>query len=264
MYDLDNDMYDIFAEGALPYAADDSLWLSGNTLLFSSNVLELPITSAQVVDQADVKRKRTTIQSDCSSEQSAVIMAANEGCVSLANGAADAATSGPAEMIEKYFKDSSDSTRSKVAEIFKAVSKECAATPGGTSESYCTDPRNFCSGNLVAYTYWTTGGYEEVRNVYYCPRYFDNMPSDSTRCHSQSQASNVLHEMTHALAETDDHAYGFDACMALSAEQAIDNADTFALFATGKYWPMHQILSIADETYRRRSGLRRWQAQWQA
>lgn len=234
MYNLDTDIYDVFADGSLPYAGDDSLWLSGSAVPFSSNVLELPITSQQSFGtQADKKRKRTTIQSDCSSEQNSVITAANEGCVKLADAAANAATSISAEVMQKYFKDSSESTRSKVAKVFNDVSKECAATPGGTSESFCTDPYSYCSGNLIAYTYWTTGGYEQVRNVYYCPRYFEMMSADSTGCHSQSQASNVLHEMTHALAETDDFGYGFDAIMALSADQAIANADTYALFATG-------------------------------
>lgn len=237
MYDLDTDLYDVFAEGSIPYADDGSLWLSGHAVPFSSNILELPVTSSQVVDQAHMKQKRTTIQSDCSSEQNSVITTANQGCVDLANAAAEAATSGSDFILEKYFKDSSDSARSKIAKVFTDVAKECSETPGGTSESFCTDPYSYCSGNLIAYTYWTTGGgygYEPERNVYYCPRYFEMMPQDSNACHSQSQASNVLHEMTHALAETDDHAYGFDDCMALSAEQAIANADTYALFATGK------------------------------
>lgn len=237
MYDLANGLYNIVADGSLPYADGDSMWLSGNSVPFSSNVLELPVTVAQsgMDGQIAMNRKRTTIESSCSSQQNTAISDANEGCVSLANAAADAAISGSAKMFEEYFKDTSESTRNKVADVYRRVANECAATPGGTSTSQCTDPYNYCSGSLIAYTYWSTGySSEPVRDVYYCPRYFDVMPADSTMCHSQSQATNTLHEMTHALAATDDYAYGIDAVLALSSEQAVANADTYALYATGK------------------------------
>ena len=65
-------------------------------------------------------------------------------------------------------------------------------------------------------------------------------------CHSQSQATNTLHEMTHALAGTADHAYGMDGIMGLSSEQAVSNADTYALYATGTYSHIPQVQSIAN------------------
>lgn len=164
------------------------------------------------------------------------ITTATQGCASLANAAADAALSGSEEMFRKYFKDCSDSTRQKVANVFRSVAKECAATPGGTSTSQCTDPYDYCHGDLIAYTYWTTGGgVAPTRDLYYCPRYFKIMPVQSTGCGQQSQATNTLHEMTHAVAQTSDFAYGMDGILELRAEEAVANADTYALFAGGKF-----------------------------
>lgn len=196
--------------------------------------MELPVTTdkAEKLVHAQLVR-RTTFESDCSSEQLASVTAATEDCASMAKAAANAATSGDAAFLEKYFMDSFESTRSKVAEVFQAVAKECQNTPGGSSTSHCTDQMNHCSGNVLAYTYWQGYGTEQAGEVYYCPSYY-NLPSDGSYCHGQTQGGNVLHEMTHAVAGTDDLGYGYDAISMLSTEQALMNADTYTLYAQGK------------------------------
>jgi deuterolysin len=58
-------------------------------------------------------------------------------------------------------------------------------------------------------------------------------------CHNQDQATTVLHEETHApdvyAPGTLDNAYGYDAAMDLSTDGAVNNADTYALYANGTY-----------------------------
>lgn len=69
-------------------------------------------------------------------------------------------------------------------------------------------------------------------------------PTMATRGHT------VLHEYTHVTevmqpifghgipprGKTDDHAYGFDGCRKLQKDQAWDNADSYASFATELFW----------------------------
>jgi len=236
-YSLDDSIYDISAQNNLPYAEANSTSLTGDSLPFTSNVLSLSIngSEAAAVPKALSKLdlKRSTVQSDCSSSQAAAITAGNSGCASLASAAADAATSGSADMFATYFKTAS---RAIVAANFRAVAKECAATPGGTSTSYCTDKYSMCGGNLLAYTIWKGTAPSQVGSTYYCPRYFQTsiLPAKSSQCHEQSQATNTLHETTHAVFGTKDVAYGYSAITRLSAAQAVVNADTYALYATGE------------------------------
>lgn len=234
LYDLGEGVHDVAAHGLLRYASDDSLNLSGDTLSFSSNVLELPVTLDQAETLAHTQLiKRTTFESDCSGEQLATVKAATEDCASMASAAADAATNGDASFLEKYFMDSSDATRSKVAEVFQAVAKECQNTPGGASTSHCTDQLNHCSGNVLAYTYWQGYGQDQAGEVYYCPSYYQ-LPDDASYCQGQTQGGTIFHEMTHAVAGTDDLAYGYYAISQLSTEQALTNADSYTVFAEGR------------------------------
>ncbi|GAB7363735.1 hypothetical protein MBLNU230_g4303t1 [Neophaeotheca triangularis] len=191
-----------------------------------------PITKA--TNHLEVKR--TTIQNDCSSEQRSALAAANQECARLANGAAEFASSGAADMFELYFGDSSENTRDTVSKNFNRIAEECSNTPGGNSETHCTDPYGSCGGNLLAYAVWRDSyganhDTERSGTMYYCPRFFNNLPAKGQRCHQQSQASNALHETSHAVLGTDDVVYGYAQSTRLSTSQAINNADSYALFA---------------------------------
>lgn len=244
-YDLDDESYDVFANGNLPFANGNSTRLSGRYLPFSSNKLLVAVdaTKASQVTKAINKldlKKRTTVESDCSSDQASAITAASQNCASLASAAADAACSGSTDTFQSYFKDSSTTTRDKVADLFRKIATECGSTPGGKSESSCSDPQGSCGGNLIAYTVWsetysgdgTTTSRDE--KIYYCPLYFSMPASTPEQCHQQCRGSNTLHEMTHAIGSTKDVAYGYQAVMGLSSSQALDNADTYALYANGE------------------------------
>lgn len=184
-------------------------------------------------------RKRTTIKNDCSTAQRQAIAKANQACTKLANAAAEAALSGPVDDLQSYFKSASQSARQKVAGIYRTVTTECDKTPNGTSTPHCTDPYNNCHGDLLAYTYWQGSGRSQVGTTDYCPRYFNGavLQAKGDQCHEQSRVTNTLHEITHALAGTSDVAYGIDGAMALSSEDVVVHADTYALFATGEWLP---------------------------
>lgn len=242
LFDLVPDFYDVSAHSIFPYIIEEHSrpLAAGSSMKLASNVVSVPVNESQLRPTPEVHlrrhRKRTTIQNDCSSAQQQAITAANQACTKLANAAAEAALSGPAIPLQSYFKSASQSTRQKIANVYRAVATECDKTPGGTSTSHCTDPYNNCSRDLLAYTFWQGSGSSQVGTTYYCPRYFNDaiLQASSDQCHEQSRATNTLHEMTHAVAGTSDLAYGIDGVMALSSEDAIVNADTYALFATGE------------------------------
>ncbi|KAI5806230.1 Deuterolysin metalloprotease family-domain-containing protein [Geopyxis carbonaria] len=94
---------------------------------------------------------------------------------------------------------------------------------------YCEDPMNQCETDVLAYT---MPSQSIIAN---CPIYYSELPADTDTCHAQDQWSTSLHEMTHATAifspGTEDNGYGYQAATQLSQEQAVGNADTYALYA---------------------------------
>jgi deuterolysin len=124
-----------------------------------------------------------------------------------------------------------EASRKTVAERFTAVAADCKTTASGPTRTYCTDVYNGCASNVLAYTL------PAYNYIAYCPLFFDNLPALTDRCHSQDQATTVLHEETHApdvyAPGTLDNAYGYNAAMELSSKDAINNADTYALYANG-------------------------------
>lgn len=94
---------------------------------------------------------------------------------------------------------------------------------------YCEDPMSQCQTDVLAYT---LPSQNVIAN---CPIYYSELSADSDTCHGQDQWSTSLHEMTHATAifapGTEDNGYGYQAAEQLTTEQAVANADTYALYA---------------------------------
>lgn len=235
LYDLSKSgKYNVLAQGVIQYADADSTTLTGSVLSYSSNQLNIDVDAAKtakIETAVSSLSKRTAIQSDCSSSKLTAIRTALSNCNRLATAAATAATSGSASKFQEYFKTTSSSTRSTVAARLRAVASDCASTSGGKTRTYCTDIYGGCSSNVLAYTL-PSNNY-----IAYCPLFFSYLPALSGQCHAQDQATTVLHEETHAPAVyspgTQDNGYGYSAASALSASGALNNADSYALYANG-------------------------------
>ncbi|PGH12017.1 hypothetical protein AJ79_04526 [Helicocarpus griseus UAMH5409] len=174
--------------------------------------------------------KRTRLAS-CSGSNGSATRAALRDCSTLASRAASEAAAGGARLQE-YFKSTSQSTRNTVSARFRAIASESSSETSGRTTYYCNDPYGICSSNVLAYTI-------PAQNVISnCPIYYTVLDHASSVCHDQDRVTTTLHEFTHAPGVyspgTDDHAYGYAACMRLSTSQALNNADSFALFAQGK------------------------------
>jgi deuterolysin len=220
--------FDVFAKGLLPYAEEASTELTGS-LDYESNKLTMSIDGAQAATVAKAIVKRTTIGSSCTGSKLSAVRTALSNCARLATSAASAASSGT--KLSTYFKSTSSSTSSTVAARLRAVASDCGGSSSKTSTN-CNDPYQGCSDNVLAYTV------PSANFITYCPIYFSDLPALASGCHDQDQATTTLHEETHAPGVyspgTQDLGYGYSAASRLSSSQALNNADTYALYANGK------------------------------
>lgn len=231
MHDLSvGGSYDLTAAGAFSTAAIDSTDISG-AVAFSSNTITASVNGAEASQvRRDFVEKRSAVQSDCTSSKRTSTVNALANCRSLAQRAASAAASNTAKVNE-YFKSTSSSTISTLQTVFNRVASECGSSTSGVSKTYCTDVYGACSSNVLAYTL-PSGSY-----IVNCPLYFSALPALTTSCHAQDQATTTLHEVTHLsqIKGTQDLGYGYSAATGLSTSQALNNADSYALFANGKF-----------------------------
>jgi deuterolysin len=218
------------SEGIVPVATDNKIV---GYIHYSSNEIEVEIDAAKAatVPAAFKPLDRRTKVTSCSGSRATALAKALRNAASLASAAASAAATGPSSRFAEYFKTTSSSTRSVVAARFRAVANEARSQSSGSTTYYCTDPYGYCNSNVLAYTLPSSN---VVAN---CDIYYSYLPALSKSCHAQDQATTTLHEFTHAPGVyspgTDDLGYGYGAAMALSAKEALKNADTYALFANG-------------------------------
>ncbi|KAI0121180.1 deuterolysin metalloprotease [Xylariales sp. AK1849] len=220
--------FSLVSSGVLSYAEANSTEIAG-AVPFSSNSVSATVNGVEARDvQMAFISKRTKVQSDCTGAKLTAQDKAISNCAALAKAAASAATSNTAKVVE-YFKSSSAS--STLVTVFNKVASECGSTSSGVSKQYCTDVYSSCSSNVLAYTL-PSGSY-----MVSCPLYFNDLPALTKTCHAQDQATTTLHEVTHLtqIKGTQDLGYGYSAATKLSASQALNNADSYALFANAIY-----------------------------
>ncbi|KAK7977228.1 Neutral protease 2-like [Apiospora saccharicola] len=223
--------YDVVSTSGFLTAALNSTVLDG-VVPYSSNTLKAEVDGTQAAEaRASFLGRRTSIQSDCTGSKGSAIRSALSNCASAARTAASTARSSSSKMTE-YFKSSSSSTVSTVANVFTKVASECGSTSGGYSRLYCSDVYGACSSGVLAYTLPSSS------YMAYCNLFFSALSGVSRTCHDQDQASTVLHEATHLTqikGTSDYNGYGYSYVRSLSASQNLNHADTYALFAQSIY-----------------------------
>ena len=223
--------FEVFASGLIPYAEENSTELSG-ALPYDSEKLTITVDGAQAAQVAKAidLQKRTSVKSSCTGSKLTAIKTALSNCNKLATSAASAASAGT--KLSTYFKSTTASTKSTVSARLTAVARDCGSTTATTTTN-CDDQYDNCSGNVLAYTVPSTS------YITYCPIFFSELPGLTKSCHAQDQATTVLHEETHANSVyspgTDDLGYGYSAATGLTTSQALNNADSFALYANAIY-----------------------------
>ncbi|KAF2013846.1 metallo proteinase [Aaosphaeria arxii CBS 175.79] len=220
--------FDVVVSGNLNTAAVDSTEITG-VLSYNSNTVSIDVDGNEA---ASVRHnfKRSAVQSDCTSSKRTSTVNALSNCASLARAASAAASSNTAK-VQEYFKSTSSSTISTLQTVFNRVVSECSSTTSGVSKTYCVDNYGYCSSNVLAYTI------PSLSLITNCNLYFSALPALSRTCHAQDQATTTLHEVTHLsqIKGTDDLGYGYAAATRLSTASALNNADSYALFANAIY-----------------------------
>ncbi|KAJ7063892.1 Metalloprotease [Mycena amicta] len=119
---------------------------------------------------------------------------------------------------------------SRVTSVLNAVSSESSSS----RTLSCVDSFGACSSGVIAYTVIST------TNIYFCSIFFNevattNLCSGTTVASRNVRGGTTLHELTHAVADTDDVIYGCASDQALSDANSIRNADNFNCFTTQVY-----------------------------
>lgn len=138
--------FEIVAEGAVPLAAADSTELSGANLAFRSNKLSINVDGAAAARVAPAVRilDERTITTSCAGSQGTSLYNALSRAVTLSNNAANAAASGSASKFQEYFKTTTASARTTVANRFRGIAAQAGSTTNGGTRYYCTDPYGYC------------------------------------------------------------------------------------------------------------------------
>lgn len=237
LYELsETGTYTVSTAGSFLYADANSTELTGDSLSYSGEAITVDVDSekAATIETAVHKiTKRTIVQSDCTGTRGTAIRNALSSCRSLASNAATQAASGNAARFNTFFKSTAANVRNTVAARFRAVANDCGSTTSGVTRTYCTDVYGACSAGVLAYTL------PSANVIAYCNSFFNQLTPLTRQCYGQDQATTVLHESTHAPAVyspgTVDNAYGYSASTRLTTNQALANADSYALFAGGMF-----------------------------
>jgi deuterolysin len=218
------------------------------SVLVAAAALLAPVYSTAVIpvgSAANSINPRGTIDMDtCNKTQKAEVDAAVKRAASLSYAAADAALNGDANIFEYYFRTTDTATRKEVAARFEAVANESSSVNGGNVTYNCGNgiTQSSCGQGVLAYA---APGKNMVVN---CPDWYIIVP-ETNDCGGKDQGLAMLHELTHLgdvySPPTRDIAYGYDAIINLSKEDAILNADTYNYYAAGEFFVNPMLLLLA-------------------
>ncbi|KAK1222803.1 hypothetical protein PQX77_014330 [Marasmius sp. AFHP31] len=187
----------------------------------SSNAVEVSVSQLEK-QEVPVEKRATNICPNAS--QKSFIDAAYTESKQMATAAANYISSnGANSLYTSYFKTNPTTT---IRNVFTSVANE--NTSSRTMD--CRDTYSACRSGVIAYAVVAT------TNIYFCPIFFNQVPQTRLCGGGTSVAARnlrggtMLHEMTHAVAGTDDVVYGCAADRGLSAAQQRINADNYNCF----------------------------------
>ncbi|TEA13429.1 Neutral protease 2-like protein [Colletotrichum sidae] len=223
--------YNISSTGSLRYADEGSNKIVGQ-VVFDSGVLHANVDGRQAATvhaafHESLNAKRVTVQGDCTGSKKTAVANALGKAKSYAAAAQTAATAGT--RLQQYFRSTTSGTKTAVAGVFGKAAALLGSTSSGAG-LYCTDVGDFCGDGVVAYAQPGSNGYIVV-----CDYWFQ-FPASGGACHAADQPYVLVHESTHLseVGGTDDVCYGYAGCVdSLGTSQALNNADSFAMYASG-------------------------------
>ncbi|KAF9535157.1 Metalloprotease [Crepidotus variabilis] len=194
----------------------------------TSAAVEVEVTGGTHKRELKALEGRATVSCSNASQKSFITSSYSEA-KSLASTAASYINSRGASdsLFKAYYGTNSVSS---VVSKFNAVANENSSS----RTLNCSDPYGACSNGVIAYTLISS------TNIYFCSPFYSEVTT-SGLCSGTSVASRnirggtTLHELTHAVAGTDDVTYGCSADQALSNSNKLINADNYNCFSTQVY-----------------------------
>ncbi|KAF8064029.1 Metalloprotease [Lyophyllum atratum] len=193
----------------------------------TSSAVEVEVTRDVAKRELALNKRAVDICTD-SSKKSFIDASYTEGKSLASAGSSYISSHGAADTLYKaYFGASSTSS---VTSILNAVANENS----GSRTLSCVDSLGACSSGVIAYTATST------TNIYFCSIFFNEVATSSLCSGTTVASRNVrggttLHELTHAVGNTDDVTYGCSADQNLSDSQSVINADNYNCFTTQVY-----------------------------
>ncbi|KAI1907592.1 hypothetical protein LOZ61_006065 [Ophidiomyces ophidiicola] len=226
----------VLSQGIFLLASPGSTKFSG-MIHYRSNDLNLKVDGKAASRIKSAARlgleKRSKFYLDtCNETQTSVLSKCLAKATEYSNAGNKGATSGSAETFKTFFKTTAASDRKNVAARFRAISNETSAINSGIINIRCGF-NDRCKGKVNAIANrW-------ANLITICDRYFVAYPVADTACHATDQSTIMLHEMTHMKniydPETNDYGYGYNGILGLTREEALLNADTYAIYGGGTF-----------------------------
>ncbi|KAM3427479.1 hypothetical protein MY4824_009417 [Beauveria thailandica] len=199
-------------------------------------------TGCVIDDDGASKKARAETERSCTNQQQQVDTGLAQ-CVQRAKRAEKAARDG-SELFQQYFKTQDTNTREEVAQFFATIASGCDKNGNQPVNVECT-PTKRCTlpqtgdMELAAIATWNQPG--SGSTIQLCRTAFtmhgdgggNQRRQDQGQCEENlSKLGDLLvHEMSHATVSTRDVIYGKEGCLGLSTNEALQNADSLALFS---------------------------------
>ncbi|CEJ87506.1 hypothetical protein VHEMI04435 [[Torrubiella] hemipterigena] len=205
--------YAVRVAGSIPYTTDNGRTLNRVGAKYDAGkILSLAVNGEEAlqVHKSAVFQRAEVIP--CTEGQLSSLETAQTNCNDIAAAAPGGLTK---SRMDTWFHAHDADTIATVKGVYNSLPAGCNSKLQCSPGTYKT-----CADGAVAY---------QNNGIYLCPVYFNKPVSSSTACHNtQTQGNVLLHETTHMEANTVDSAYGYEACIALSTADALNNADTYA------------------------------------
>lgn len=234
-YDLDlGGDFEVWVEDFFNLAAGPASNEFGEEMVsFVSNHLHIDVDGSEAAKVAkpygSIDKRSLLAYGECNGDQVGMIHRAMDNCARIANDAGWHAVNGDAGKFNEYFRTADGTVRQAASDRFNAIAAECRARDGGRITVHCADVENFCGPNVAAYaTAW-----KDLTVM--CPPWWGVL-ADTQWCHWNDQADIFVHELSHlnlpgALPGTRDVTYGYQNIVNLNTNDALNNADTYALYS---------------------------------
>ncbi|CCX06378.1 Deuterolysin metalloprotease family-domain-containing protein [Pyronema domesticum] len=212
---------------AAPLDSTANTWEEYKNLLpyQQEKVLEINVG----IKEAKVEKRMETVH--CTPERQAVLQNALQMVAYRANLTAFEAIHGDPETFQRYFKTTLPDERLLVARKFHKIALEADPSYDTEVTYSCGDVDGICQNSK--YLAFAMGRKKTIAN---CDGFYE-LPVEAKNCHKRDQWSVVLHELTHIFFHTKDHAYGYGGSVRLDEDRALENADSYTLYAQELFQP---------------------------